>query len=84
MPHTSGESLDQDGSFEANRNGIESIFSQSDLNRMLDQEDMQTLVHQNGFWISNIQEDAYAPDAPPQTFDHSSFGAISWEKRLIP
>jgi hypothetical protein len=44
---------------------------------MLDQEDMQRLVHQNGFWTTNIQEDAYAPDVPPQTFDHSSFGDIS-------
>jgi hypothetical protein len=44
---------------------------------MLDQEDMQRLAHQNGFWTTNIQEDAYAPDVPPQTFDHSSFGDIS-------
>ena len=75
--HMSGEGLDQGGSFGVNRNGIESNFSQSDLDGVLNQEDMQTLSHQNVFWTTNIQEDAHAPDVAPQTFDHSSVGDIS-------
>jgi hypothetical protein len=75
--HTPGEGLDQDGSFGVNCNGIEGNFSQSDFNGVLNQEDMQTLSHQNGFWTTNIQEDACAPDVAPQTFDHSSVGDIS-------